>query len=182
MSGPLSPHSDDLREYYFSAPTAVVAIDALEFRHPAFVDDDGHPAAARFANDPQLELVAILEDGAPMNAGETVTFSRGQFDLSLPESSSPGLPTCQISVANIGRDLMEPIEQAVSVPQPISVTYRQFLSDDLTQPGVVIDGMTIRDINASGLRITATAGFEDDLNTPYPRAKYTPQEYPNLVR
>jgi hypothetical protein len=177
MSGPGAGYTDDLREFYFSNPADAVAVDTLEFRHQAF------DQPARVCNDQAGEdFVGTLEESAPANAGEAVTFTAARFEVTLPESNSPGLPTCQISVENVGRVLMDPINQAVQVPSPISVTYRQFLADDPSEPGIVFDGLTIRSINASALRVTAQAGFEDDLNTPFGRKKYTPQEYPGLVR
>ncbi|HWC63358.1 MAG TPA: DUF1833 family protein, partial [Rhizomicrobium sp.] len=68
------------------------------------------------------------------------------------------------------------------VPEPIQVTFREYLADAPEAPGVVIDGLTIGKINATPLRVTATASFEDDLNTPFPRKNYTPEEFPGLVR
>jgi hypothetical protein len=169
------PVTDNLREYIFSDDGDEVAYDTLEFRHPAFAE----PARVVNSNE---DLMARLESDAPANAGEEVKFTRCLFEVTLPESSAPGLPQCQLAMANVGRVLMDPINQAVEVPAPIEVTYRQFVTSDLTEPGQVVDGMTIGRINASEQRITATAGFEDDLNAPGPRKLYTPQEYPGLVR
>jgi hypothetical protein len=186
-SDPGAPYSDDLREFFFSNGPDVIALDTFELRHPAFVAEDGvTPAAARIVNDPN-PLTVTLPDDAPMNAGEAVTFTECRVEVTLPESNSPGTPSCQVAIENVGQVLMDPIERAVAVPKPIEVTYRQVLvpSDDLTAPGeigVEIDGMTLRQVNATALRVTGTAGFDDDLNTPFPRKKYTPQEYGGLVR
>ena len=186
MTGP-TPYSDDLREFIFSNAPGLVGLDTLEFRHPAFLDEEGHPTAARVVNDSD-DFVGVLEADAPMNAGETVTFTAALFDITLPESNSPGLPSCQVTVDNVGRVLMGPIEQAVQWPAPIWITYRHWLASkdaDTDTPGelgVVIDGMTLQRVNAAELRITGTAGFEDDLNTPFGRKKYTQAEYPGLVR
>ncbi len=186
MTGP-TPYSDNLREFIFSNQPGLVALDTLEFNHPGFLDDDNQPTAARVVNDND-DFYGELEAGAPMNAGEVVMFNKGRFEVTLPESNSPGLPSCQIAVDNVGRLLMEPLEQAVAIPAPIMITYRQWLAsstaalDEPGELGVVIDGMSLRRVNASELRITGTAGFEDDLNTPFPRKNYTREEYPGLVR
>lgn len=186
MSNPGEPYSDDLREYIFSDTPELIALDTLELRHPAFVGEDGvTPAAARVVNDND-DLLVTLENNAPMNAGEEVTFQKCRFEITLPESNSPGLPSCQVSVENVGQLLMDPIERAVKIPKPVEVTYRQVLAPkDASLPGEIgatFDGMTLRRINATALRITGTAGFEDDLNTPFGREKVTPQEFPGLVR
>lgn len=185
MTGP-TPYSDDLREFIFSNQDDVIALDTLEFDHPAMEDDEGNHLPARVVNDPN-DFYGVLEDDARANAGEKVLFQRSAFEVTLPESSGPGLPSCQIGVDNVGRALMKPIEQAVQFPAPIWVTYRQWLADknDMDAPGelgTVIDGMTLRRVNASELRVTGTAGYEDDLNTPFPRKTYTREEFPGLVR
>lgn len=180
-SEPQSPHSDALREYYSSAPPDEIALDTLEFRHPAFRDDAGLPTAVRFVNDAD-PFSGTLEDDTPLNAGEAVEFTAGAFTITLPESSSPGLPTCQISVDNLGSDLVDPLMDAVEVPHAVEVTYRQWLASDPSAPGVTIDGMTIGKVNISAATVTAQAGFEDDLNVPFGREKYTREEYPGLVR
>lgn len=179
----LGTPTDDMREYYYSAPKDRVVLDTLELRHPAFVADDGvTPAAARVVNDDvEDDFLATLEADAPMNGGEQVTFKATRFDVTLPESNSPGLPSCQIGVCNIGRLLMDNIQLAVSQPEPVRLTYRQFLVDDPSAPGVVIDGLTIGRINVTPQRVTATAGFENDLNAPFPKKNYTGKEYPGLV-
>jgi len=186
MTGP-TPYSDNLREFIFSNQPGLVVLDTLEFNHPAFLDGDNQPTAARVVNDAD-DFYGQLEANAPMNGGEVVKFLAARFELTLPESNGPGLPSCQIAVDNIGRLLMDPIERAVQVPAPIMITYRHWLASKdapIEEPGelgVVIDGMSLRRVNASELRITGTAGFEDDLNTPFPRKNYTREEYPGLVR
>jgi hypothetical protein len=187
MSDPGSPYSNDLREFIFSNGPDVIALDTIELRHPAFVGEDGVTlAAARVVNDSD-PLKVTLEADAPMNAGEQVIFTECRFEMTLPESNSPGTPTCQIAVENVGQKLMDPIEQAVTMPKAIEITYREVLvpSDDDTAPGeigVVIDGLTLRRANVTPLRVTGTAGFDDDLNVPFPRKPYTAQEYGGLVR
>ncbi|MGA7673553.1 MAG: DUF1833 family protein [Rhizomicrobium sp.] len=181
MSDPTSPFSDDLREYYYSAPPDVVALDTFEFRHPAFLNEAGAIVAIRVVNDPN-ELIATLEANAPMNGGESVTFSASAFEVTLPESSSPGLPTCDIQVTNVSRLLTPWLKKATQSPAPVQITYRQYLADDRSAPGFVLDGLTIRKATANYLRVIATAGYEDFLNMPFPRTIYTTSEFTGLVR
>ncbi len=179
---PITPFSDDLREYMFSAPTDVLAPDTIEIRHPAFVDDNDNPVAVRFVNDPSGDLVATLEDDAPMNAGEQVTFCRGQFQFILPESTDQGLPTCDIQVENVSGVLTPWLFKAVAFPAPIEITYRQFLTDDLSQPQFILSGLTAQKVSAGLLRVTCTAGFEDFLNKPFPATIYNTWDFPGLAR
>lgn len=178
---PLSPFSNDLREYYFSAEPDKAPLDTIEFRHPAFVDDNGNPVAVRVVNDPE-DLPATLEADAPMNAGEQVTFTRGAFVARKPESDSPGLPTFDLEVCNVSSILMKYLDDATTSTAPVQMSYRQYLSSDLSEPGVVIHGFTVKKANAGVVRVTATAGFEDYVNRPFPFAVYKGAMFHGLVR
>lgn len=182
MSDPGAQHSDDLREYYASNPAGEVNLGTIELCHPAFVAEDGEtPVAVRFVNDPQ-DLQATLESDAPMNPGEEVNFVHGAFDITLTESSDNGIPQGQVAVENVTRPLMPWMQSAVSSGHPIDFTFREYLTADLSQPGVVYSGLTVQKANATALRVTATIGFEDDLNKPFPRVVYTTQEFNGLAR
>lgn len=169
------PYSDNLREFMFSAPPDVTEYDTLEFRHLRF------DVPARVVND-GADLVARLEAGAPIGAGSWVTFQRCLFKATLPEQSTPGLPTFDLEIANVTGLLMPYLDMAAESDQPVEVTYRQYLSDDLTAPGFILSGLTLQKVNAGVLKVTATAGYQNFLYKPSPRRKYTTKEFPGLAR
>lgn len=175
MSDPLSPHSDDLREYFFSAAPDVVALDTIELRHP-LLDDP-----VRFVNDPS-DLAATLEADAPEDASTEVTFFKGAFNFIPPESSSPGMPTCTIECMNVPASLQAVLVKCISFAAPVEITYRQFLSDDLAAPAFVMHGLTLKTVSAGILRVRAEAGFDDFLGRASPRRNYTAKDFPGLVR
>lgn len=175
MTDPLSPHSQDLREYFFSATPDKVALDTIELRHPLL------DTPVRFVNDP-ADLMATLEADAPVDASTAVTFSRGAFQIVPPESASPGLPTCTIECMNVSATLQATLAQYVSFAAPVEVTYRQFLSDDLTEPAFVLHGLTLKTVSAGILRVKAEAGFDDFLGLASPRRNYNTKDFPGLVR
>lgn len=175
MTDPLSPHSDDLREYFFSAAPEIVVLDTIELRHPLLATPQ------RFVNDP-ADLVATLEAGAPVGGGTVVTFSKGAFAIIPPESSSPGMPTCTIECLNVSAELQATLEKSVSFAAPVEISYRQYLSDDLSEPAFVLHGLTLKSVSAGILRVKAEAGFDDFLNRASPKRLYTAKEFPGLVR
>lgn len=182
MSEAGSPYSDDLREYYFSNPAGAVVLDTLEFRHPAFLAQDGVTnVAVRFVNDPD-DLIATLEAGAPMDAGAQVTFLAGAFEAVLTESADNGIPSAQLIVDNVTLQLMPWMKAATASFDPIEITYRQFLVTDLTKPALIWGGLTVQDAEAGIQRVTATIGYEDDLNKPFPKISYTTGEFAGLAR
>ena len=74
--------SQALKEAYASAPSEVVILHTLELRHPSFLDEDGQHVAVKVVRDNQ-DLTARLEETAPLNPGEMVTFIAMGFDLEL---------------------------------------------------------------------------------------------------
>jgi hypothetical protein len=174
MTDPLNPHSDDLREFFYSAPPAKQALETLELRHPAFA------APARVVNDPS-DLTATLETDAPFGGGTSVTFLKCNFRFVQPESAD-GLPSCNLEILNVGSLLMPYLEEASASPAVLDLSFRLYYSDDLTQPGYVLHGMTLKKVSAGLLRVTGTAGFEDFLSKPVPRRIYTTKEFPGLAR
>ena len=174
MSDPLNPLSEDLSEFFYSAPPAALAFETIELRHPAF------DQPARVVND-LADLTATLEADAPANPGASVTFSKCNFRFVQPESGD-GMPSCELEIQNVTRLLMPHIELAASNPAPLELSFRLYYSDDLTEPGYVLHGLTVKKIGAGAFRVTGRAGFEDFLGRPFPRRTYTVREFPGLAR
>jgi len=174
------PYRDDLKEYFFAAPADAIALDTLEFRHPAFVAD-GAPVAVRIVRAP-ADIVATLEAGAPFQAGQAVTFRALAFALRPPESPERGLPVVELAIDNATAELMPWLELATASFAPIALSYRQYLDHDLTAPAYVLHGLTARRVRGDALRITGTAGFEDFLSQPFPAQIYTLEAFRGLAR
>lgn len=181
MSGGGIPYTDQAREYMFSPSGADVILDTIELRHPAFLDENGNPMAIRFVNDP-CALMATLEDDAPMNAGETVTFIATRFDLVIPDQPQSGLPQCQLAVSNVVKELSPWMTKATTIAAPLELSLRQYLADDLTQPCFAQHGLTFKNAKSDDIRTTGTASIADLLNFPAPRQCYTVVNSPGLQR
>jgi hypothetical protein len=177
----LSDPSDDLRAYTPGGNPATAVVNTLEFRHPAFVDDAGQPAAARVVH-AHAAVTATLEAGAPADGGQAVVFQPLAFTARLPEQGSSGSPSCDIVVANVARILVPYLEKAALNPAPIEVTYRQYLSSELSAPAWVVGGLMVKTSHAGITRVTATAGYEDFVNKPHCANTYTTAEFPGLDR
>jgi hypothetical protein len=173
--------SDDLREFYFSADPDVNEVDTVELRHPLFVDEFGTVVAVRAVNRRE-DFTARLEAGAPMNGGELVTFQAAGFKPQRPESSDQGMPTFLLVVANGSHALIPYLDLAVESSDPLYMTFRAYLSDDPSGPQFIIDQMSARNVAAGVFELTASAGFEDFLNSPFGRRLYTTRDHPGLDR
>lgn len=167
--------SDAIKEAYAVAPQGVVLLDTLEFRHASFT------APLRVVRN-TVDIVATLESDAPENGGEAVTFTRFAFDFTLPEVSDGAAPELVIAIDNVNRLIVESLELAVASTDALYVTYRPYLSTDLTAPQMDPPlTMTVHHIEADVFRVTARCGFGDILNRAFPREDYTAARFPGLV-
>jgi len=170
-----------IKEAYASAPSDVVIMHTLEIRHPAFVDDYGNATAIRVVRDYE-DFTATLEADAPLNAGEQVLFQAFAFDFKLPEVNDGGIQRIQITIDNVGRQVLEHIEQAALSTESAEVTYRPYLSTDTSQPQMNPPlTLTLTQVSATPQRITGTAEFKLLHNIAFPRDLYTLEEFPTLV-
>ena len=96
--------------------------------------------------------------------------------------SSTGVPSLQITIDNVARDIMANLELAVTTSTPITVIYRMFLSSDLTGPqNNPPMALTIINISADVFKVVATATFGDLVNKRFPSVVYDVERFPALV-
>ena len=165
-----------LREAYASAPVTSVIYHTLEIWHPAF------SLPIRVVRD-NADLSARIEASAPRDAGALVVFVAYAFDVVPPDQTSEALPQCVIEIDNVSREILAQIDAAVVQPQPITVTYRQYLSDQATvgpenDPPLT---MQLTQITATPTRIRAVASFPNLLDRPFPAIDYELETFPGLA-
>lgn len=167
--------SQALREAYASAPSNVTIYHTLELRHPAF------SSPIRVVRD-NANLLARLETSAPANPGEQVEFIAFAFDFNKPDVSATGVPQIQLEIDNVDRAIVANIEAAMASTELVKLTYREYISTDLTAPqNDPPVHMTILTISADVFRVRCTAGFANLLNYRFPRTEYDADVFPGLV-
>ena len=174
--------TEAIKEAYASAPAVGVLLDTLEIRHSAFIDDDGNATAIRVVAD-HKNLEAFLEQDAPLNGGEEVTFIAYSFTIDLPHVDDKASPRAVITIDNVSREIIENIERAVESQEVIKVTYRPYLTNDLSTPQHNPPlHLVLSEIEANVHKITAKASFGDLANKAFPNDTYTPSRFPGLGR
>jgi hypothetical protein len=174
--------SEAWKEACAVAPAGIVALHTLEFRHPNFVDGLGNPTAIRVVMDHQ-DLVATLEDDAPLNPGEPVTFIAMAFGLELPNIDSVPTPELKIILDNVSREIEDYLGTSTASAFPVEVTYREYLSNDTTGPqNNPPMNFTLKDPEADDFQVTATASTSDSGNRQFPNQDYTVQRFPALAK
>lgn len=180
-----------IQEAYASAPTGEVILNTLELRHPSFINLDGDVEPIRVVRDYGELLVEgdpdiygwelQLEDEATVNPGEYVKFVSMMFDFELPAQQEGSLPTIEIKIDNVTREVSQYLDTAVTYSEPIQVTYREYLLSDKTQPQFILAGMTIQSVKSTVTSVTATASFADLVNRNFPGKVYRPSDFRGLI-
>lgn len=196
--------SEALKEAYATAPADVITLHTLEFRHPDFAapirvvrnfpdqatwlaqDEDGVAAvlAAMDADDREyVGLVAQLEADAPVGAGVLVPFVAIGFNFELPDIDTVPAPELRLIMDNVGRQLTEQLDAAAISQADTTVTYRPYLSNDLsgpqTDPPLTV---TLYDVKATTFRVTGRARMSDIGSKPFPAELYTATRFPPIAR
>lgn len=174
--------SEALKEAYASAPSDVVLLHTLELRHPSFKDDNGNLTAIRVVRD-NVNHICTLEDTAPLDAGKAVEFIAMGFDLELPPVEAIPTPEITLSLDNVTTEIIAYLDRAVETQEMIEMTYRPYLSNDLSCPQMNPPiTLVITDITADVFKISAMARMMDIGNKSFPAENYTVKKYPGLSR
>lgn len=188
--------SDDIweqaiQEAYASAPVGDIILYTLELRHPSFINLSSVVEPIRVVSDYGVLLESgdpdiygynlFLESDAPADAGAEVPFVSCMFDFELPAQQEGALPTIQIKINNVSREISQYLDNAVNFEDPIELTYREYMLSDKSQPQFVLDGMNIQMIKTNVTSVTATASFIDLINRNFPGKIYRPTEFRGLI-
>lgn len=158
-----------MKEAYASAPKGVVIYETLQIHHDNVSED--------YYLINQRESVEL-----PLAEGETpVIFKASGFGFTLPPTGENGTQDLQISIDNVDREITEFIKQVVGSNSPVQVTYRPYLSNDLTRPQLDPPlQLNLRDIKITNLNVSGRASYADILNMPFPNEYYTRTRFPSL--
>lgn len=163
--------SQALKEIYASAPASQRYIETLTFSHSLF------PQTYYLTNDNQPWIFKL-------ETGVTKTFAVMPFRIVLPTQDGQGNQDMGITLANIGRDMVDPIEAANALPgEPIKCTYRVYIDQANSMPqNDPVEVLTINAVEITRESVTATAKRSDVLSRAFPYPLYTYQVFPGLRR
>lgn len=172
--------SQAVAEAYASNPGETVLL-TLELHHSAFRDELNQPTAARVVND-WTPLQATLEDDAPLNAGEEVTFAGVPFRYAKPEQTDSGSPAAvQIEIDNVSRQLTKYLLQAIDSQEPILLIERVYAASDTSAPHEMPPTrMYLTSCTVGVDTVSAQASFGDLTNRKFPRVTYSRAEFVGL--
>ncbi len=120
------------------------------------------------------DITATLENG------DVVTFTACGIDIALPARNSDGTQDLKFAISNIDGVVSSVIRNALDNLQDASLTYRCYVSTDLSAPAATPYTLSIKSGYWSALEVQITAGYMNVLDTAWPRNRYTLAKYPGL--
>lgn len=175
-------YSTALAQAYSTAPEDEVVLDTLELLHPTFVDDNGDPIPVRVVNDHD-DLVCTLEETAPLNPDEVVTFKAARFTfVRPPENETAALPEFQVQVDNVSKYLMPYLDRAKESLDPVTMIWRPYCVSDLSGPHMNPPfQFALKGVKATMTSISGRAGMSDIGNRRFPAMEYIGKRFRGLV-
>lgn len=120
------------------------------------------------------DITATLEDGSE------VTFSACAIDIALPARNADGTQDLNFAIGNIDGVVSTAIRDALTSLSRASLTYRCYLSTDLTAPASSPYTLAIKSGYWTSMEVQLTAGYMNVLDTAWPRFRYTLPYFPGL--
>ena len=131
----------------------------------------------------QIGLVARLEEDAPRNAGEYVAFLSLAFQLELPTEDAEQLQEIDVTLDNVGREIVEHLDAANLSQLPVEVRYRPYISSDISQPRMDPPLMVeLGPVEVDVFTAKGRARIFDIGQRAFPSESYTAKKYPGLAR
>lgn len=166
---PNDSYEDAIKEAYACAPAGVVFLHTLQISHPDVAEDI-------FLVQDRTDKTCTLE------TAEEELFTACAFRFSLPTTGEDGLQELSIAIDNVNRVVSDYLDQVKDSNDPVAITYRPYLSTDLTTPQMDPPlVLYLRDVNVNVFEVTGKATFADILNKRFLTDLYTRQRFPSLA-
>ena len=172
----MSALSAAMQEAYASGDEGGVDLVVFVLNHPTFPD----PILVVSGTDEDLDL-PTTDGGAP------VTHTAVAFQYTPPGFDKDGPTDGKLSIDNVSGYLNEYLQMATGSTDALSVIIRRF--HVAAQPNYVtpttideeLTGLIIRSVTLTATTAEGTLAYPDVREENFPKAVYTPQEYPGLV-
>jgi hypothetical protein len=143
----------------FAQETGEAVFFLVEIDHPDFVQP--------------IRLVNNNEN--VISGGET--YFAFPFDVSIPSEKSDELPSTQIRICNVDRQMIAALRALTTEP---TVTLSVVLGSTPNTVEVGPFAFKLSNYSFDALSISGALGYEDILNEPFPSGAFNPAEWPGL--
>lgn len=121
-----------------------------------------------------------LEESAPRNGGETVSFRPANMSISPTTQEDQPVTKLEINLGEVGQMVKSEFRSLRGkVDQRLELIYRVYRGSDLTSPLNIPQTLYVEDINFNGDSVAMVAGDDNPLKVITAR-KYLTQDFPGL--
>ena len=120
------------------------------------------------------DITAVTEDN------RTLTFIGANIDIALASKNNKGNQTLAFAVDNTTGEVTQRVDQAIDGNARVTVTYRTYLSGNLTAPAERPYVLSLLSGEIQGVEAQLQTGFFNMIGVAWPRELYTVNEYPAL--
>ncbi|HBK2930477.1 TPA: DUF1833 family protein [Escherichia coli] len=117
---------------------------------------------------------------ATLETGSRATFTGSAIDLALPARNADGTQDLKFAISNIDGVVSTAIRDALDNLSNASLTFRRYVSSDLSAPASPPFTLTIKEGSWTATEVQITAGYMNVLDTSWPRYRYTLPLFPGL--
>lgn len=155
-----------------------VILPTLEILHSTIVED-GRPAPIRAVRNNE-DMVFRLEESAPLDAGEAVTFKAVPFGIDFPRIGKLGAEA-PIWIDNVNREVARYLEPATKLNESVVVIFRGYLKSDPDTVGHGPFRLLLRNVKRKGARLEGTLTIADPTRLRVMREIYDQARFPALM-
>lgn len=112
--------------------------------------------------------------------GVAKTYQAGGIQLALPKRDTTGTQLLTFAVDNVSGRAQQLLDASIEAQARVRLTFRQYLSTDLSAPADRPLKFDVRDMVMQGSVVQITAAFFDLINTAWPRRYYTAEFAPGI--
>ncbi|MDU1652743.1 MAG: DUF1833 family protein [Leclercia adecarboxylata] len=115
-----------------------------------------------------------------LESGVKATFTGSAIDVALPARNADGTQDLKFAISNIDGVVSTAIRDALDNLSNASLTFRRYVSSDLSAPASPPFTLTIKEGSWTATEVQITAGYMNILDTLWPRYRYTLPLFPGL--
>lgn len=162
--------TEAMEEAYAANPAGDVIIETIELNHITFDE----PVRVANGIEEDIELPTELD-------GDPVLFRALPVSVVLPGVTEDGPTGMKLRINDPNGELVQYLDAAVLSTDPIEITYRVYTTGDLTQPGDVITGLFLFDVDHDAQAAEGQVGFKEIELQAFPLATFNATDYPALA-
>lgn len=153
--------NEALLEAYASVPPTEKVYETVEINHPSF--ESPVYIVANVGDDMDFTLENPDSPPAP------TTFAACPLNVGYPEQREGQAPSCKVTIDNVNRELVPQIRAALGVRAYITITYREFLGSDTSEPAYGPIEFVLSNVQMVAASLTGTVVVKNLQNKQFPR-------------